>query len=58
MASLTAVEVCESCAGEVDDDELAPVWPADAADAEAPQLWCAACRDRYAHEPAEDDETV
>ena len=46
--------VCESCAGE-EDEELTAVWPAKGAGDE-PELWCEACRDRYPHEVAEDDE--
>jgi len=45
--------VCESCAVE-DDEELTAVWPAQGTGHE-PQLWCEACRDRYAHDPADDD---
>lgn len=50
--------VCENCAGERDDDELVPVWPAGGAPAEQPQLWCGDCRDRFDCELAEDDETA
>lgn len=46
--------VCENCAGEDDDDELTPVWPADGTAGDAPQLWCAGCRSRFPHDPAED----
>lgn len=46
--------VCESCAAE--DEELSPVWPTAAGtEADAPQLWCADCRDRYPNEPADDE---
>jgi hypothetical protein len=48
------VAVCESCAGEEDDDQLAPVWSTDGDSGDSPQLWCPACRDRYNHEPADD----
>jgi hypothetical protein len=53
-----AVAVCESCAGEVDDDELTPVWPADGATGADTQLWCLDCRTQFGHEPAEDDDTA
>lgn len=42
--------VCARCASE--DDDLTPVW----AEAEEPELWCAECRARYPHEPADDEE--
>jgi len=46
--------VCESCAVE-EDEELTPVWPK-ASSGDQPELWCEACRDRYPHDPADDDQ--
>lgn len=46
--------VCESCAGD-EEEELVAVWPASST-GDTPELWCEACRERYAHEPAEVDE--
>jgi hypothetical protein len=44
--------LCENCAGA--DEELVPVWPVAGGGGETPELWCADCRDRFPHEPAED----
>lgn len=46
--------VCENCAGE--DEDLSPVWRLPAGTTEAPELWCADCRDRYPHEPQDEPE--
>jgi hypothetical protein len=48
------VAVCESCAGD-DDDDLQPVWPASGT-GESPELWCAECRAQLPHELASDGE--
>lgn len=51
---VTLVGVCENCAGE--DEELELVWRLPAGSTEAPELWCADCRDRHPHELAENGE--
>ncbi len=48
------VDVCESCAGEVEEDDLEPVWPA-TGPGDGPELWCSSCRDLHPHDPAGDD---
>jgi hypothetical protein len=55
---VTAVSeaLCENCAGT--DEDLVAVWPLAPAGSDTAELWCADCRDRFAHELAEDGEGV
>lgn len=50
----TTLAVCENCAGE--DEDLAWVWRLPPGSSESPELWCADCRDRFAHEAADEPE--